>query len=174
MSVWFDTTPPALMKFYEPVGVEFFGLFSKQLSRSSFNFFITCEMNSFQMFLETCTRPEVRQCQSRAVGCRTATAMLSIVPGVADSCGLALSGQRDWFVLSATLGFSRKTRIWFFYLDHVGLLFVNNASVVLEIENRFPVECWVLNFFLSWRCWVTGFAVLGRSNASADRSGRAV
>jgi len=60
-------------------------LFSKQLSRSSLNSFITCEMNSFQMFLETSKRPEVRQCQSRAVGCRTSsTAMLSIVATLAD------------------------------------------------------------------------------------------
>jgi hypothetical protein len=35
----------------------------KPFSHSSLNFFIPCEMNSFEMFLEICKQPQVRRCQ---------------------------------------------------------------------------------------------------------------
>lgn len=86
------------------------------------------------MFLGDSKRPEARQRQSRAVGCRTSsTAMLSYRRWSGrSSCDLALPDQRDEFVLSTTGGSPRKTRILVPFFDHVGLLLVNNVSVVLE------------------------------------------
>jgi hypothetical protein len=52
-----------------------FRLFSKQFSHSSLNFFITCEMNSFEMFLGICVR-EFRWCQIQAA--RKCTEQLKI------------------------------------------------------------------------------------------------
>ena len=43
--------------------VELFWLFSKTFYCSSLNIFITCEMNSFEMFLDNCKQPGFRQCQ---------------------------------------------------------------------------------------------------------------
>ena len=160
---------------FEPIRVEFFRLFSKQLSRSSLNSYITCEMNPFQMFLETSKRPEVWQRQSRAVGCRTpSTAILSIVAGVAD-LGVIWrypASAMDLFFqplggLHVRLGFDFPSLTMQVYSWWMSLW-------SYKIENCFPSECWVLNFFLSGRCRLTGFAILGRSNESVDRCGRAV
>ena len=52
---------------FSNLSVELFSLFSKPFYSSSFNFFITCEMNSFEMFLDSCKQPGVRQCQIWAV-----------------------------------------------------------------------------------------------------------
>jgi hypothetical protein len=64
----FNTKLPVLNKFFEPIAVEVFKLFSKPLSHSNMNFFITCEMNSFEMLLQSCKEAEVRWCQIQAVG----------------------------------------------------------------------------------------------------------
>jgi hypothetical protein len=56
---------PGLNKFFKPLNVDFFRLFSKQFSHSSLNFFNTCEMNYFEMILESSKQPEVGGCQSR-------------------------------------------------------------------------------------------------------------
>jgi hypothetical protein len=59
----FNTKLQMLNKFFEPDAVELFKLFSKPLSHSSFNIFITCEMNSFQTLLQSCNDAEVRWCK---------------------------------------------------------------------------------------------------------------
>jgi hypothetical protein len=63
----FDTTPPALKKFFEPVGGEFFRMFSKSFCCSSLNF-ITCQTIAFEVFPVNSKQPEVTRRQIRAVG----------------------------------------------------------------------------------------------------------
>lgn len=48
---------------FSDLSVELFWLFSKPFYSSSFNFIITCEMNFFEMFRDSCKQPGVRQCQ---------------------------------------------------------------------------------------------------------------
>jgi len=67
VSPLFDTMLPALNKFFEPVTLEFFRLFLKPFSCSRWHCFITWEINSFEILLESC-KPEVRLCQILAVG----------------------------------------------------------------------------------------------------------
>ena len=64
----FNTTLPVLNKLFEPIAAEFFRLFLKPFSCCSWKCFITREMNSFEMFLESCKQWEVQQCQIWAVG----------------------------------------------------------------------------------------------------------
>jgi len=57
-----------LNKSFKPVTVESFRLFLKAFSHSSLDFFITCELNSFEIFLENCKQSEVRWCQIQTIG----------------------------------------------------------------------------------------------------------
>jgi len=67
-----------------------------------------------------------------------------------SSCDLALPDQRDEFVLSTTGGSPRKTRILVPFFDHVGLLLVNNVSVVLENWKSFSIGMLSIEFFSFW------------------------
>jgi len=67
VSLSFDTLPPVVNKFFWPVTLELFWLFSKPISDGGLNF-ITCEMISLEMFLKSFKQPVVRQCQICALG----------------------------------------------------------------------------------------------------------
>jgi hypothetical protein len=90
---------PALNKFFEPVSIEFFRLFSKQFSHSSLNFFNTCEMNYFEMILESSKQPEVRGCQIKAVGCRTSLSLMLSPLKWQYKCGVWLYHVEEALVL---------------------------------------------------------------------------
>jgi hypothetical protein len=64
----FIAVPPVPNKFFIPIGVEFYRLFLKPFCHSSLNFFMTCEMIAFEIFLESFEQPEVGWCQIQAVG----------------------------------------------------------------------------------------------------------
>ena len=59
----FNAKLPVLNKFFEPSVVEILRFVPKPSSHSSWNFFITCKMNSFEMLLQSCKEVEVKWCQ---------------------------------------------------------------------------------------------------------------
>jgi hypothetical protein len=75
------------------------------------------------MFLESCKQPEVRGCQSRAVGRAynnfkydaLTTEVAVLVWSMAVSCWRSIGGfffgpnERDWFDVTTTLGSSRNS-----------------------------------------------------------------
>ena len=151
VSLWFDTTPPALIKSLEPVGVEFFRLFWNSFGVAAWISSSHVKWTHFKCFLRPVndrsqTMPKPGRRVYNIFNCDRLYRRWS----GRSSWDLALSDERNWFVLSTTLGSSRKTRIWFFYLDDLGLLLVNNASVVLQNWKFFPAECWLLIFFFFW------------------------
>lgn len=76
----FDTTLPALNKFFEPVAVELFRLFSKHFSCSSFNFFITYGINLFEMFWRVESNQKSDGAKSMLwVGCGTTSNLMSSI-----------------------------------------------------------------------------------------------
>lgn len=88
--------------------------------------FITCEMNSFEMFLESCKQWEGRQCQIWDVGrvwnsfkfsalyCHWSgnTSMGSSV-NMLKKHWLSSPNERKWYVFSTSLGSVRKSQSWF-------------------------------------------------------------
>lgn len=88
----FNTKTPMLNRFFECIAIELSGLFSKPFSCSSLNLFITCEMNSSEMFCQNCKEPEVMCCQIQAVQCRTTSNLMFSVTAemAALTWGLAL------------------------------------------------------------------------------------
>jgi hypothetical protein len=99
------------------------------------------KMNAFEMFLERCKQPEVRRCQIRAVGRvwnnRKSNALYrrwssgsNVGSGVIVlKMYFFFLGKREWFVLSALLGSSRKSQRWFLSI------FLNKFVKVLPVKN---------------------------------------
>lgn len=71
--IWYKL--PVLKKLLKPVTVEILRLFSTPFSHSSLQF-ITCEMNFFEMFLESCKQPEFRGCKIWNLVCKKGVEIL--------------------------------------------------------------------------------------------------
>lgn len=148
----------ALITFFKLVAVEFFGLLPKPFSYSTFNFFVTCEVNSLWMLLDNCKQLEASRCQTALGRLWDGIKYVVIYRHWSGSscvgCAVVTFKKRQFIFPTNVLDFSSQP-IWGLHIslriDFLPTTMYVRWMIPLQsqktVRKHIPAPGWVLNIF---------------------------